>query len=612
MFRIPRFSRKASQGRRTVTLSATTLGVVFALLTATTLSQNLPEMDLAGQVDGTYPTGPAFFGSELIVPGDLDGDGVDDFIVSAHFNPFYLSASEVRAISGATLSTLYSLVGTSLGNVVYGLSLGVVGDVDLDGISDFGSLEKTPLSGGFGYSVTIRSGASGAAIFAIPGFIDTRNVTGVGDQNGDGIPEIAVGPTFSATVIIVDGATGVTLQSLTSTQSGYGYSGLRNLGDLNGDGRDDLAVLSGGTSYQSNSIEILVSSVSGFVPVHSATYGTAAWIGIAPATDLDLDGLPDYFLSVVQPIYTGIPSFLEARSGATHMAIWSAPNPPGLGWVLGGIGVPTTMSDINGDAICEVALTVAQVPGANGELTQRVLVYSGLDGRPIMQATLEPIPGSYVFGVSPNLARMESGDFNGDGLADLVVPEPLGNSGHGHVQVYLSPNSFDPMTAAGNVVDPNGVPVDVLKVGLAGTGTASSGGPTRAVLVPVGTNAAVWVEGASSTPASLSSYAVFGKVLLGDGEQTYSLPLGVGPMCFTPEIFDPYGTDLLFTLINTFGGWPSLLSGSPVLLPAQSLQVASTGPIPFPVAFWLQGFLTDYSKPWPFLSVTNAIRVVVR
>jgi len=84
------------------------------------------------------------------------------------------------------------------------------------------------------------------------------------------------------------------------------------------------------------------------------------------------------------------------------------------------------------------------------------------------------------------------------------------------------------------------------------------------------------------------------------------------PSGFAPEIFDPYGSAPLLTLLSTFGRWPALLPGSPVLFPAQSLQVANTGPIPVPVSFWLQGFLTDLSKPWPHLSVTNAIRVVVR
>ncbi|HGY92662.1 MAG TPA: VCBS repeat-containing protein [Planctomycetes bacterium] len=583
---------------------------VLILLAATSFAQTVPEMTLAGQIDGSYPNGPVSFGTALITPGDLDGDGVDDFIVTARFwNPLNLSPSEIRAVSGSDLSTIYSIAGTYSGVFIYGISLGLVGDIDLDGVQDFATVDKNFTA--YTIRVAVRSGATGQPIYTSPMSLFTPDVfiEPLGDRSGDGVSEFAVSPVLGG-VAIVDGATGVVRQTLTNPSPSYGSGGIRAIGDLNGDGLEDLAVFWSSFSWTASNMEILTSSGGSFVTTEVVTT-TQAQVDVTKAPDLDLDGLPDYFISVVEPYFSGIPAIIEARSGATNAVLWTAPSPP-PGWIYGGHEKPLTMRDLNGDGVSEVAFTLAQVPVVNNMLTQRILVHSGLDGQPLTQVTLDPVTGYSLPNGFPHSSGLGSGDFNGDGLADIVVPEPLGNAGAGYVRVYFAPSVFDPTTAQGNVMDAGGARVDVLKVGAVGGGGITAGGATRAVVFPIGADIAVHLEGAYGTPPNQSPFALFGKVLPGGSQHTFVLPFGIGAMCFAPEVFDPYGVAPLFTLLNTFGGWPALLLGSPLLFPAQSLQVASTGPIPIPVSFWLQGFLTDLSKPWPYLSVTNAIRVVVR
>ena len=113
-------------------------------------------------------------------------------------------------------------------------------------------------------------------------------------------------------------------------------------------------------------------------------------------------------------------------------------------------------------------------------------------------------------------------------------------------------------------------------------------------------------------PLTPLPHAIFGVVRSGGNFGVFGLPFGAGALCFTPEVFDPFGDPHLFTLTNTFGGFPALLPANHAYLGAFGSPVALMGPIPFPITFWLQGIVADPTRPFPGLAVTNALRVVVR
>ena len=140
--------------------------------------------------------------------GDINADGHDDFVISAptYYDPampslygrVYLysgaTGSTLMILSGSSFPTPAGIVGTHLGESATGL-----GDVDGDGHDDFALGEPNASPSG---AVQIFSGASGQLLKTIhyPGTITSgqnhgfgRVIGNAGDTNGDGVPDIVIG-----------------------------------------------------------------------------------------------------------------------------------------------------------------------------------------------------------------------------------------------------------------------------------------------------------------------------------------------------------------------------------------------------------------------------------
>ena len=133
---------------------------------------------------------------------------------------------------------------------------GVEGDLDGDGVNDFivGVIGDDAINNATYYAglIKVYSGATGALIFENngdqPGDRLGRAVAGLGDLNGDGVPEVAAGAantdlngSESGTVRIYDGATGAVWREHYGDQT-YDKMGwaISNAGDVNADGIDDV------------------------------------------------------------------------------------------------------------------------------------------------------------------------------------------------------------------------------------------------------------------------------------------------------------------------------------------------------------------------------------
>jgi hypothetical protein len=149
-------------------------------------------------VDGAQLSG---FGSSLAHPGDLDGDGRGEVIVGA---PYHDDGSGnptgcATVLTGATGAVLYKVFGDLSGDD-FGWSVrSATGDVDGDGVNDF--IVGAPQFGGtnVGYARVV-SGATGAPLFTLLSHTSDPSGKGVygsavtgGDFDGDGRTDVAVG-----------------------------------------------------------------------------------------------------------------------------------------------------------------------------------------------------------------------------------------------------------------------------------------------------------------------------------------------------------------------------------------------------------------------------------
>ena len=190
---------------------------------------------------GALGPGPAYASAEGIASGDFNGDGIPDIVITG---------GDDFSITGITVF-LSAGDGTLKPGVNYGTSncyfYVVVADFNKDGQPDIAANDACT------GEVQIFTGkADGTFILGPAVATGTSNLyTGgemvVGDFNGDGYPDIAVinvagSSTGNSSVgVILNDGTGNFKPAETYALSGYSFAGIAG-GDLNGDGKLDLVV----------------------------------------------------------------------------------------------------------------------------------------------------------------------------------------------------------------------------------------------------------------------------------------------------------------------------------------------------------------------------------
>ena len=199
----------------------------------------------------------AHMGSALGGLGDINNDGTGDVYVGLlKENTAGPSAGEVRAYDGATGGILYQVAGLARGEW-FSSRGATVGDLDDDGILDFviGAPQPATVPNSLqGYAVVL-SGVNGSQIWRFNGlaFGDLFGwaVGAAGDVDSDGYGDIIVGAQGhdpsgmqnAGMARVFSGKTGLMLYEYFGAAAGDGMGeSVNGAGDVNGDGFDDFVI----------------------------------------------------------------------------------------------------------------------------------------------------------------------------------------------------------------------------------------------------------------------------------------------------------------------------------------------------------------------------------
>ena len=346
---------------------------------------------------------------------------------------------------------------------LFGFTLAGVGDLNGDGVGDLlvGAPRQDVGGNTFQGQAYVFSGADGSLLWTLDhpnpqAFAQFgRALAGVGDLNGDTVPDLLVAARFQdvggnadqGQAYMISGADSSLLATLDDPNpQAFAFFGerLAGVGDLNADGVPDLLVGARGQDVGGNANQgqaFLFSGADGSLlrtldhpnPQVFAEFGSA----LAGVGDLNGDAVPDLLVGARRQDVGGNgnqgQAYVFSGADGSLLRTLDHPNPQAsafFGFGLAGVG------DLNADAVPDL-LVAAFLQDVGGNANQgQAYVFSGADSS--LLATLDdPNPqASARFG----LALAGVGDLNADAVPDLLVGAPVqnvgGNSSQGQAYVF--------------------------------------------------------------------------------------------------------------------------------------------------------------------------------
>jgi hypothetical protein len=399
-------------GQRLADAPGEEAGAAYVYHGSPTGLSNSPDWSAAGEQAVDH------FGDVVSTAGDVNGDGFADVIIGVpdrDSGPTAGSAYVYHGSASGLSATPDWVQNGGTGNEQFGFSVSA-GDFDGDGLSDVVvgvpgyDGEGLDMGGVFVYFGTSSGVSSSPLIIEVNesqiNLFFGRSVSTVGDLDGDGYADLAIGapgyidfPNGPGAIYIYEGYSGGLIDEWSERiggfqlDSGFGAE-VKLAGDVDGDGYSDMIV-----------------GMEGYDP--TSLLPEAGRFRVYYGDSNILDGFASDQL---------IGDQAEAALGNSVF----------------------TAGDVNGDGYSDVIVGEAGFDGTTGPDSGRARVFHGSPRGLATTADWEASSGSGAFAYSISTA----GDVNGDGYADVIVGAPFYDSGQtdeGKAWLYLgSPFGISP------------------------------------------------------------------------------------------------------------------------------------------------------------------------
>ncbi|MFZ0661702.1 MAG: Ig-like domain repeat protein [Acidobacteriaceae bacterium] len=379
------------------------------------------------------------------------------------------SAAEALTVTGPYPTTTTIASSGSVGNYTLTATVAGTGSPTLAPTGSVSFLNTTDGNASLGSAElgTATPGENFASTFP-----DADGIPIVGDFNGDGIPDLAVINLYGNSVTVLLGHGDGTFTTASTTIVG-GEPNEAVVGDFNGDGIADLAV----ANSLDNTVTILLGKGDGtFTTKATISVGDRPW-SIATG-DFNGDGIPDLATSNLGDDTVTV---LQGNGDGTFttgstIAVGSEPESIAVG-DFNGDGMPDLTTANSGDSTVTVLLgkgdgtfSTKSTPSVGTQPSSIMLADFNGDGVPDIVVTyFDGISvlvgngnGTFTTGfnfVDYKAFNASEGDFNGDGIPDLVVVDYVNGDGTTTILVGKGDGSFTAQTSSGPDVAPGGMVV---------------------------------------------------------------------------------------------------------------------------------------------------------
>lgn len=414
----------------------------------TTIPQN-PIYQYQGQTLGST------FSIDLV--GDLTGDNIQEILVGERGPLAPATIGSVKIINPVTGTIVHNFPGTITGGL-FGSSVANLGDVSGNGNPDFVTGEIN-----FGSGTVYVYDSSGSLVYTFTPIGTFSNFAGVfvanaGDVTADGKNDILVGSHYPPNVRLYNGATGTFIRTMNGATA-------TSLGDITGDNVPDIATGyhgAGGTGnvwvYSGSNGQLLTTLSDNIL---NSYFGNCVKNGgdingdgvneIVVCADGDGNGSPSAPLLYKAYVFSG--------TTFSQIALLN-------GFALyDGFANTLTKGDFNRDGYSDL---LVGAPGASvGTCTGRAELFKGPLLNNIYSWTCNPsLTPNGLFGYYDVFA----GDINNDGFDELFIPYGNGpgfliyayggvySYGNGTLQLTWAPNPITPTTAGQGTVTITGAP----------------------------------------------------------------------------------------------------------------------------------------------------------